>query len=233
MGDSTTAITPSPEVSARGQVALRRALGYALFLHVAWLLAWLLEQYLEHGVEILSTRESRFAYWTAAKLLLWVFPAVLIMHASGRTLREAMAFDRVRAILLWGGLIGVALGLTAFPGKMLAGRPLFPEELGISFFSAVFVAPVVEEVAFRGVILDQLAQRYRFAVANIATSILFVTIHMVGWSFQGVLLQNLMMPIGGAFSIFLISLLLGYVAHKSRSVAASTLTHMLNNLFSA
>lgn len=217
----------------RDSMAARQAVGYALFLHVAWLGAWLLERHLEHRVELLSTRESRFVYWTAAKLLLWVLPAILLMRASGRSFREVMAFNRVRAILMWGGLIGVALGLTAFPTKLINGQPLFPTELSISFFSAVFIAPIVEEIAFRGLILDWLKQGCGFAAANLITSFFFLTIHMVGWSFQGVLVENFMRPLGGALSIFFISLLLGFVAHKSRSVAASTLTHMLNNLFAA
>ncbi len=229
-------MSESPTVSIDSgtrSAAVRLAFGYALFLHMAWLLAWLLEQYLEHRLELLPTSVSRSAYWMIAKLLLWVLPAVLLMRASGRSFREVMAFGRVRAILLWGGLIGVALGLTAFPAKIMNNQPLFPSELTVSFFSAVFIAPIVEEIAFRGVILERLAQRYRFAIANVIASVLFVTIHMVGWSFQGVLMENLMKPVGGALSIFFISLLLGFVAHKSRSVAASTLTHMLNNLFAA
>ncbi len=40
-------------------------------------------------------------------------------------------------------------------------------------------------------------------------------------------------PISGALSILIIGWVLGFVARRSKSVAASTLTHILNNLFSA
>jgi membrane protease YdiL (CAAX protease family) len=40
-------------------------------------------------------------------------------------------------------------------------------------------------------------------------------------------------PMGGALSIFAIGWALGLVASKRKSVAGSTLTHVLNNLFNA
>ncbi len=127
----------------------------------------------------------------------------------------------------------MAVGSTAIIPKMLTRQPLISSHLDLSFVSGVFIAPIVEEIVFRGVILDRLGTRYRFAIANVLTSVLFVSIHMVGWSFQDRLMENLTMPVGGALSIFLLSLVFGFVAHKSRSVAASTLTHMLNNLCAA
>jgi membrane protease YdiL (CAAX protease family) len=51
--------------------------------------------------------------------------------------------------------------------------------------------------------------------------------------FTGVLWHNLLVPAGGALSVFLLGLLFGLVAHKSRSIAATMLTHAINNAFSA
>lgn len=191
------------------------------------------EQYFEHSLGLLNTRDSRFIYWTVLKLLLWVIPSLVVLRRSGATFSGTMAFGRVREILLRGGGLGIALGLTAVIPKLLNHQPLIPTHPDSSFFSAVFIAPLVEEIAFRGVVQSALVKRWPFALANVVQALLFLTIHMVGWSFQGVLMPNLTAPIGGALSIFGIGLLLGYVAHKSRSVAASTLTHMLNNLASS
>jgi membrane protease YdiL (CAAX protease family) len=44
------------------------------------------------------------------------------------------------------------------------------------------------------------------------------------------LLSMLKAPVGGAFSVFLLGWLFGYIAYKSKSVTAGILTHMLNNL---
>ena len=45
------------------------------------------------------------------------------------------------------------------------------------------------------------------------------------------LIANLTSPVSGVLAIFLLGFVFGYVAHKGKSVAASTLSHMLNNLF--
>jgi len=65
------------------------------------------------------------------------------------------------------------------------------------------INPVVEEIAFRGAILGSLNTRFRFGVANTLTGLLFLGIHLPGWFFQGRLLANLEMPIGGALPLVL------------------------------
>jgi membrane protease YdiL (CAAX protease family) len=46
-------------------------------------------------------------------------------------------------------------------------------------------------------------------------------------------MSNLSSPLSGALSIFVLGLIFGYVAHRSKSVSGSIITHMLNNLFNA
>jgi membrane protease YdiL (CAAX protease family) len=70
-------------------------------------------------------------------------------------------------------------------------------------------------------------------VANSLTALFFLGIHLPGWCFQGRLWDMLAHPIGGALSILGIGWALGLVAYKSKSVAGSTLAHVLNNLFNA
>jgi hypothetical protein len=76
-----------------------------------------------------------------------------------------------------------------------------------------------------------LKQHYGFIKANIFTSILFLGMHLPGWYFQGKLLINLTDTIELSLSIFLLSLVFGYVAKKSGTIIGSILTHILNNFF--
>lgn len=213
--------------------ASTHALIFFCFLYVAWIGAWLLERSLESHVVWMTTSGGRSLYWLVMKLLLWILPAVVVIRSSGQTLREVMGCGRVRPIVVWGGGAGLVLGTIALLTKTLGQQPLFPSHLSWSLFSGVLVAPIAEEIAFRGAILGALKTRFRFAVANAITGLLFLGIHFPGWFFQGCLLANLKSPLGGALSIFLLGLVFGYVAHKSKSVAASTLSHILNNLFNA
>lgn len=85
---------------------------------------------------------------------------------------------------------------------------------------------------FRGAVLANLLQQYRFVVANTLTALLFLGLHLPGWRFQGRLLTNLTAPVGGALAIFSLGWVFGLVMYKGKSVLGSMLAHSLNNLFS-
>lgn len=213
--------------------AFRRALGFVVLLHVAWIAAWILELTLEHRIAWMTTSGGRFAYWTVMKLLLWVAPAVALIHASGQRLRDILGLHRLRSIVIWGGGVGLIFAASALIARAVGHRPLFAPQFGGAFLGGVVVAPIVEEIAFRGAVLATLLMRFRFAAANTLTAMFFLGIHLPGWYFQHHLSDMLMQPVGGALSVLIIGWLLGLVAYKGKSVAASTLTHFLNNLFSA
>lgn len=214
-----------------------RIVGYTLLfaalLYAAWTGAWMLEQAIESRGVWLTSSGQRSLYWLLMKLLLWIIPSMLFIRWTGRRVGAVMGLGRVRAIFLWGGGVGLALGLTTVIVKLVGHQPFFASPLGWALFSGVIVAPVVEEITFRGAILGALERRFPFGIANAATSLLFLGAHLPGWYFQGCLWANLKTPVGGALSIFLLGLVFGYVAHRSRSVAAGTLTHALNNLFNS
>lgn len=213
--------------------ALGRTLCFVCFLYLAWIAAWVLERTSEPRAALLGTGGGRFAYWTVTKLLLWVLPAGLLLRISGHRLRDTLGLGRGRAILLWGGGAGLLFAVSALIANVIAHRPLFAPQWAWPFVGGVVIAPVVEEFTFRGAVLHTLLARYRFLVANTLTTIFFLGIHLPGWYFQGRLCAMLRQPVGGALSILFIGWVLGLVAYKSKSVAASTLTHVLNNLFSS
>jgi hypothetical protein len=204
-----------------------------LFLYAAWIAAWILSRTLEPRIGWIATDAGRFAYWQVMKLLIWVLPAIALIRTSGRGLRDVIGLNRVRLILLWGGGIGLVFVASALITRAVGSKPPFSPRLTWVFVGGVIVAPIVEEITFRGAVLPGLLKRYHFMTANTLTALLFLGIHLPGWYFQGRLLTVLAQPIGGALSIFTIGWVLGLVAYKSKSVAGSTLAHILNNLFSA
>ena len=91
------------------------------------------------------------------------------------------------------------------------------------FFLIVFY-PVVEELAFRGVIQEFIASKtkrypslFNMTVANIVTSILFVMMHFVHHA-----------PLW-ALLVFVPSLIFGYFKEQYRHVGASIALHMVYN----
>jgi membrane protease YdiL (CAAX protease family) len=201
-------------------------------VYVAWIGAWLLKETLDHHVAWVTSSGGAFAYWTAMKLLLWVLPSVGLICFSGRRLREVFRIERFRSVLAWGVGAGLVLGGISLITKAITHQPLLALTVSWPQFSVLAVAPVFEEFMFRGAVLGNLMQRYRFGLANTLTAALFLGLHLPGWHFQGRLWANLTAPVSGALSIFLLGWVFGLVAHKSQSVTAGMIAHSLNNLFS-
>jgi membrane protease YdiL (CAAX protease family) len=206
--------------------------GAVFAVYVAWIGAWLLKGVLDRHVAWVTSSGGAFAYWTTMKLLLWIAPSVVLIRLSGRRVHAAFETQRLRPVLAWGVGTGLLLGVIALIAKAVMRRPLFALTLSWPQFSVLVVAPAFEEFMFRGAVLGNLTQRYRFPLANTLTAVLFLGMHLPGWHFQGRLWANLAAPVSGALSIFLLGWVFGLVAHKGKSVVASMLAHSLNNLFS-
>lgn len=84
----------------------------------------------------------------------------------------------------------------------------------LTFLSVVIVAPISEELTFRGVILKKALKISPFAAANIIQAALFGLAHM-----------NI---VQGTYA-FVAGLVLGYVAYKYKTIKASILLHMIFN----
>lgn len=91
--------------------------------------------------------------------------------------------------------------------------------------SAVVVSPLVEEFVFRGVLLQQLDRVAPFIVANLTTTVLFVLYHIPLWSARGQA-PSLM----SCLWVATLSLWLGYVMRRSRSLWTCIVVHAIQNL---
>lgn len=116
---------------------------------------------------------------------------------------------------------GIFIGLigSIFP-SWVAHYEALMEQVGFTHMTAllfvytVFIAPVSEELIFRGVTLHHATRHLPFWIANILQAILFGTLHM-----------NL---IQGLYAFF-IGLFLGYVCWYGKSLSLSILLHMIFN----
>lgn len=87
--------------------------------------------------------------------------------------------------------------------------------LGV-FITVLLVAPIVEEMLFRGIILEGLARHYKLTTAVLASSILFALVHL---------------PVGVivALNIFLLALFLAWVRLESGSLMLCVICHATFN----
>lgn len=122
----------------------------------------------------------------------------------------------VAVIALQMGIISPAINLLPMPEFI---KKMFIELAGhhgvFSFITLVIAAPMLEELIFRGIVLDGLLKKYSPVKSIMISSILFGLIHLNPWQFIAALVL-------GIFS--------GWVYYKTKTLTLSILIHSVNNL---
>jgi membrane protease YdiL (CAAX protease family) len=90
----------------------------------------------------------------------------------------------------------------------------------------IFFSPISEEILFRGFVLNKLAERLKFWMANLLTAVLFTLIHWPFWIWRNGLNGWLIQTSAG---IFLLAILLGYVVKLTNSLWPAVAVHIANN----
>lgn len=83
------------------------------------------------------------------------------------------------------------------------------------FFLMVIITPIIEEILYRGIILNLLLKKYSVIISLILSSLIFAFIHL---NFIGI------------GYLFLYGLLFGFAYYKTKSLFTSILLHFLINL---
>ncbi|MGL5151770.1 MAG: lysostaphin resistance A-like protein [Clostridium sp.] len=105
-------------------------------------------------------------------------------------------------------------------GDLLTGVESFldsyPTFMIYFIISAMFIAPIIEEIVLRGVILNGMLNKYSPKSAIIISALIFAVIH--GNIHQGV-------------NAFILGVLFGYIYYKTRSLYLTMFCHFVNNSF--
>jgi uncharacterized protein len=135
-------------------------------------------------------------------------------------------FSQVRRYALWLPALGIGLG-----AAMQLASNYLPKELPVdSFFQnaldawmvalfGVFIAPICEEIAFRGFLYPALRPWTGRVLAAILTSVPFAFLHA----------QQVGHAWGPLTLVFIVSLVLVWVRERTNSVACSALVHACYN----
>lgn len=93
---------------------------------------------------------------------------------------------------------------------------IFESDYGIygAILKVVIIAPVIEELIFRGIIMHGLMRNYPKWVAIFFSGLLFALFHLNPWQFP---------------ATFLLGLLLGWIMIRTRNIFACILGHAINN----
>jgi Predicted metal-dependent membrane protease len=108
--------------------------------------------------------------------------------------------------------------LRIFPSELVVMEASGRMNILLHLFSVLLVAPVFEEIVFRGVFFKTLMSRYKFSVAATITSLLFAIIHF----------EPVAMPF-----LFMGAVLYCWVYMKTGSILLPITLHIINNALTA
>jgi len=196
-----------------------------------WTGAWLLNLALTARYDAFGNEWIGLGYWTAARLVVWIAPAVWLLRHIGVRVGEAFKVVSWRKTLAWGGGLGGAFMVVSLAVRIATGNWSPPGTSVSSWIDIVILAPLLEEFLMRGAILAALRRKMAFWPANVITAVLFLLLHVPGWFFLGSLSSMLTNPVGGALAIVLVGLACGLAAKRGEGLVAAILVHFLNNVY--
>ena len=202
------------------------------WISIGVILLWLIVDFiitlLSYPLTLQSKVESlTFSIISVVKLFFLPIEVFILNKVFGRRTNELNTFKKVNKKTIF----HITLVLTIF--RLLYDAFILPiilripesdtliqaeQNLNSSFIylilSVCIIAPIIEEVIFRGIILNGMLKRYNPSTAIIISSLLFALIH--GNLHQGI-------------NAFLLALIIGCIYYKTHSLYLTIYCHFFNN----
>ncbi len=199
---------------------------------VLWTGTWLLHQLLvlHFGLWDASQSGRDTVYWASMKFVVWVLFPWLYWRKRISNIRDFIGLSpsTIKRGYRWGSVATVVWVILILSSIVIRHQHFTGVSNWPAFIYTILLTPIVEEIMFRGFIISGLlVLKVEEKRANVITTLLFVLIHVVGWSFQGVLVANLTST--AWLSIALVSMIAGFIRIHSGSLRASILLHIGNN----
>jgi membrane protease YdiL (CAAX protease family) len=214
--------TTTPVATVRDRTSFAPFLVYVAAFHLLWI-AWPVFLY-PRVITFGSTTLTYAVINLSFRFLYWIAPVLLYL----RYVDGVNPFEYLRMTPpVRRGLI-LALVLTAInvigtfarfgmPHLSLQ-RVTWNSMLGTSFLIGFF-----EEIPYRGFMLRKFSERMNIWLANLVTSLLFLSIHLPGW----IALHTF--NAGGAASVFVLGAVLAWAVSYSGSLWSAIITHSAND----
>ena len=185
------------------------------------IIGYLLKKYLEQKSELIESSIYLVAY---------ILPLLIIIRLGLKRFRSintsdySLKFNKIPANILFISIV-IALSATVIIDPLVELIPM-PESFRdfmlklaqpniFSFLLIVIAAPILEEILFRGIILEGFLKNYPPQKAIIWSAIIFGIVHMNPWQ-----------AIGATFA----GLIIGWIYYRTNSLIPGMLIHFTNNL---
>jgi len=158
------------------------------------------------------------------RLLVWVLPVFLYLKFVDQA--NPIEFLKLRQNWKRGVLIGVVLSVINLLGSMLRfGVPhLSMHSLTWnSVISTSILIGFVEEIPYRGFMLQKFTEAFGFWIATLISSVLFLVMHLPGW------ISLHLFEISHAVTVFVFGVVMAIVFRYGKSLWGPIITHSTND----
>ena len=226
MSDETGAL------AASATDPVRPAAGAALFyVYVAaFHLLWIFWPYLLYPRLTLALGDRTLSYAVVQltiRVLFWVAPVWLYLRYVDGV--EPLEYLKLTHNVRRGFVVALVLTMINVVGMLLrfgVPHPSLSRVTWNSMLGTSLLVGVIEEIPYRGFMLQKLAARMPFWRANVITSALFLVIHLPGW------LALHTFRLETAITIFIFGLIMAAVFKLAGSLWAPIVTHSANDCLS-
>lgn len=195
---------------------------YLLLFHGAWIF-WVYQIY----PWLASLGETTLLYALvniSLRLLIWVLPVFLYLRWIDGV--DPLAYLKLRAHWQRGVVIGLLVTLVNFLLSLVRygwPQPALHALTWNSLFSTFLLIGFIEEIPYRGFILQKLQERFNFWFANLLTALLFVAIHLPGW------IKLDLLRVETVIFVFVFGFLLAVIFFYAKSLWSAIVAHSLND----
>ena len=174
--------------------------------------------------EFVGQELATFIYYLLSMgLPFWILYSMRNSNTGERSFNFKIEFKTTIPLILLATL-GIQYSLTLPISTLIpmsdSMREAFSMALGnprniFSIATLVILAPIFEELIFRGIILNGLLKRYSPVLSIVVSSLLFAAVHLNPWQFV---------------SAFILGLFIGWVYLRTKSISLAIIIHAFNNL---
>ena len=158
-------------------------------------------------------------------LLLFITPVMLYLKLKNKVnpLEFLKLNTNAKETILKGFVINILFIIALVMKKIIFGGNQINLNIGLLWASGLLVG-VLEEIPFRGFILQKLLSNMSFIQANLLTSVLFVLIHIPLWILSDINVLN------SISSVFILSFISGYLFKEYNSLWIPITCHSVFNI---
>lgn len=165
------------------------------------------------------------------KLIIWIMPTFLYITyiIKENIFTNLKLVGNYKKALKWTVIMGLTLTCYISLNIYITKGVLKFNYNGTinEFIAHVVIAGVVEEIVFRGFILQRMMKKFSFRISNLISSMLFVVVHFPKWFKSGDF--NSIAILNQFCGVFILGLIFGWTYKKSNCLLTCMIIHALNN----